>query len=91
MQLAEQEASLGNLGAAVGRLKILGRDMNVELQSQNAMLSDLEAGLDESASGIEGLKSKMKALLPKKEPREKVAILVLSVLLAVLLFLVMST
>ena len=78
------------LGEAVGRLKQLGGAMGRELASQNAMLSDLEAGLDETASGMDALKGKMRALLPKHEPKQKMAICFLSVLLIILVILVLS-
>ena len=78
------------LGEAVGRLKQLGGAMGQELASQNAMLSDLEAGLDETASGMDALKGKMRALLPKHEPKQKMAICFLSVLLIILVILVLS-
>ena len=78
------------LGEAVGRLKQLGGAMGQELASQNAMLSDLEAGLDETASGMDALKGKMRALLPKHEPKQKMAICCLSVLLIILVILVLS-
>jgi len=48
-------------------------------------------GLDETASGMDVLKNKMKALLPKKEPKQKMAILILSGLLILLLVLVVYT
>lgn len=51
----------------------------------------LVAGLDETASGMDVLKHKMKALLPKKEPKQKLAIVLLSLLLMLLLFLVAYT
>mmetsp|Transcript_18171 Transcript_18171/g.50577 ORF Transcript_18171/g.50577 Transcript_18171/m.50577 type:complete len:135 (-) Transcript_18171:257-661(-) len=91
VQLAEQEETIGHLGQAVGRLKQLGGAMNAELASQNAMLNDLESGLDETASGMDALKNKMKALMPKKEPKQKMAIVILSIILVVLLFLVAYT
>ena len=49
------------------------------------------AGLDETASGMDALKNKMKALMPKKEPKQKMAIVILSIILVVLLFLVAYT
>lgn len=89
-QVAQQEETLEELGSAVGRLKNLGNVMNEEIQSQNRMIVDLEAQVDNAAGAMSALKGRMREMAQSKDRGKFCAIGVLSVLLVVLFMMVLE-
>mmetsp|Transcript_50853 Transcript_50853/g.108600 ORF Transcript_50853/g.108600 Transcript_50853/m.108600 type:complete len:258 (-) Transcript_50853:498-1271(-) len=88
---AEQEEVLDSLHSVVGNLKSMGGAMNEELAQQAAIINDLEGQVDTTSSSLGELKKKMVALMPKKDGRERLMLLVVSVALIVLIVLVLET
>lgn len=88
--LEEQDQALDGLHGAVGRLKQMSGAMNEELIAQNRMLSELEEGIDVTASSLDELKKRVKKLLPEKERGKKMIIVFLTIVLVILCVLVFS-
>jgi len=91
-QLEQQDETLDALHGAVGRLKSIGREMNEEITSQQRMLNELGENLDNASNAMASLKDKMKQMMAasKKERGKFCAIIVLSGLLVLLTWMVVS-
>ncbi|KAH8057241.1 hypothetical protein SO694_00084041 [Aureococcus anophagefferens] len=86
---AEQDEALGELSDAVGRLHAMGLNINEELESQNALLDDVEASIDEVDDGLRMLTRKTEELVRKAGGKRWCALLTgLSITAVVLFYLV---
>ena len=90
LQVQQQEETLDVLHESVGRLKNLGVEMSNEISTQKRMLSDLEAQVDVAADAMSSLKAKMQAMAKHKDRGKFCIILVLTIVLILLMYAVIS-
>lgn len=90
--IAEQDRDLELLSDSVTRLGEMSLEIGNEIQTQNRMITDLDVSMDEAVSTLDLVTGKTKDLIKKSGgPKWFLLIIVLSLMLAVLTFLVFWT
>uniref|UniRef100_A0A7S4EYQ5 t-SNARE coiled-coil homology domain-containing protein n=1 Tax=Chrysotila carterae TaxID=13221 RepID=A0A7S4EYQ5_CHRCT len=88
--IEQQDEQLGVLSGVMDRLGRMGRTINEELRAQGRALDEFTAEVDETQGRMRGAMQVMNKMLKNKENGKFCAILVLSIILIILLFLVFS-
>lgn len=87
--LRDQDAQLDTLGESIGRQRMLGIQMGDEMDDQNAMLNDVERGVDRFQGNLDRARGRLGKVARKAKDNWSwvtigVLILILVLLLAVL-------
>ena len=85
-----QDEALEGLSSIVGRLKQQGEMMNEELVSQGNLLESLSSQVESAAASMQSLKGKMAKLVASKDGKHLCAISVLTIVLFLLIYAVLS-
>lgn len=91
MIIRQQDEELEELGYAVDRVNDMAVGINDELKTQNRMLTDLEADIDEAAEKMNFVMGKMAKLLKTKDTCQIWTVIILCFVLVLLVFLVIYT
>ncbi|OQR96366.1 Syntaxin-6 [Achlya hypogyna] len=89
--IKEQDASLDQLHTSVGRLGQVAVTIKTEVESQNTMLKDVDADLDDTTERMNFVMAKMSRLLKTKDTCQLSGIIFLTVVLLIMVFLVIYT
>jgi len=90
-QIKQQDKALDNLGKAVDKLEVIGRDINQELSEQNVMIGKLENEIDDAQDRMNVVQAALSKLLKTKDGCMIWTIVILAVILVILVALVIWT
>lgn len=83
--LRDQDAQLDVLGASIGRQRVLGIQMGSELDEQNEMLMDVEAGVDRHQGTLDRARDRLGKVARKAKDNWSWVTIAILVLILVLL------
>ncbi|EQC33814.1 hypothetical protein SDRG_08497 [Saprolegnia diclina VS20] len=89
--IKEQDKDLDELHTSVNRLGQVAVTINSEIKSQNEMLKDVDADLDDTTERMNFVMAKMSRLLKTKDTCQLGGIIFLTIVLLVMVFLVIYT
>lgn len=91
MIMNQQDEDLEELGQAVDRVNDMAVGINQELKTQNRMLTDLEADIDEAAEKMNFVMGKLAKLLKTKDTCQIWTVIGLALVVVLLIFLLVYT
>ncbi|EME40946.1 hypothetical protein DOTSEDRAFT_74484 [Dothistroma septosporum NZE10] len=84
--LREQDEQLETLGQSIGRQRVLGEQMGMEIDDQNALLDDVERGVDRHSNTLSGAQKRLGHISRKaKDNWNWITITVLIIILVLLI------
>ncbi|OQS00139.1 hypothetical protein THRCLA_06205 [Thraustotheca clavata] len=89
--IKEQDTSLDQLHTSVTRIGHVAVAINTEIKSQNVMLKDVEADLDDTTERMNFVMARMSKLLKTKDTCQLSGIIILTIVLMIMVFLVIYT